>query len=128
MPAAYYTPMSRHALRYRCKYPDGPKRDVDTWNAADAALNALGDRDRFMALLKAHLLNYISPDLFYAYESVTLHTTPRFAYSDWCIPAQLARPRMLLHSFSSQLRDGTVISFGGPAPETVKAFEKNGTV
>lgn len=46
MPAAYYTPMSRHALRYRCKYPDGPKRDVDTWNAADAALNALGDRDR----------------------------------------------------------------------------------
>ena len=86
----------------RFYWKDYPEELADHWTLFSYAqgLLDLGDRDRFMALLKAHLLNYISPDLFYAYESVTLHTTPRFAYSDWCIPAQLVLPQMLLASFN----------------------------
>ena len=46
MPKFFYTEMARHALRYRCKCPKGPKRDKDTWSAADTALNRLSDYDR----------------------------------------------------------------------------------
>ena len=76
-----------------------------------------------MALLRSHLLNYISPDLFYAYETVTVSGSPRRAWSDWCVPAQLALPRMLLWSFAYTTREGAELRWGGPAPADAALFE-----
>lgn len=46
MPERYYTSHVRHVLRYYCKNPDGPVRDVDSWNACHAVLKRLSDSDR----------------------------------------------------------------------------------
>lgn len=102
----------------RLYWPDYPEELADHWTLYSYArgLLELGDRERFMKVLRAHWVNYVSPDLFYAYESVTLKGSPRFGYSDWCVPAQLVLPLILLGSFSYTTWEGRVISWNGPDP------------
>ena len=50
MAERYYTSMCRHVLRYYCKNPDGPSRDVESWNAVHAVLNRLSDSEREIVL------------------------------------------------------------------------------
>jgi hypothetical protein len=64
----------------------------------------------------------MSPDLFYAYESVTIKGSSRFGYSDWCIPAQLVLPQMLLASFSYTTYDGEVVNWNGPTENVLTSF------
>ena len=42
--------MCRHVLRYYCKNPNGPARDVESWNAVHAVLNRLSDSEREIVL------------------------------------------------------------------------------
>lgn len=103
----------------RLYWTEYPEELADHWTVFSYArgLMELGDRRRFMKLFRSHLVNYISPDLFYAYESVTVRGEPRFGYSDWCVPAQLALPLMLLASFSYTDWNGDITEWGGPDAE-----------
>ena len=96
---------------------DYPEELADHWTAASYArgLLELGDREHYMRFLQSHFDNYMSPDLFYAYESVTVKGAPRLAYSDWCIPAQLVLPQMLLWSWHYTTWEGSSVEWGGPA-------------
>ena len=108
----------------RLYWPEAVCEVADHWTVCAYARGLLecGEKERFMALLRSHLLDYISPDLFYAYETVTVAGSPRRAWSDWCVPAQLALPRILLWSFSYTARDGKELRWGGPAPGDVARF------
>ena len=110
----------------RFYWHDYPEELTDHWTVASCAqgLLELRDKKRYMALLEAHLCSYISPDLFYAYESVTVKGDPRLAYSDWCIPAQLALPRMLMWSFNYTAYDGETLNWGGPSQSCVEGFQR----
>lgn len=108
----------------RFYWPEYPEELADHWTLFSYAkgLMELKDKSRFMKLLRAHLVNYMSPDLFYAYESVTIKGSPRFGYSDWCIPAQLVLPQMLLASFSYTTYDGEVVNWNGPTENVLTSF------
>ena len=102
-----------------------PEELADHWTVTSYArgLLELNDRARYMKLLRNHIMNYISPDLFYAYESVTIKGSPRLAYSDWCIPAQLALPQMLLWAAAFRSREGELRLWGGADAEIAAEFE-----
>lgn len=108
----------------RFYWPEYPEELADHWTLFSYAkgLMELKDKSRFMKLLRAHLVNYMSPDLFYAYESVTIKGAPRFGYSDWCIPAQLVLPQMLLASFGYTTYNGEVVNWNGPDENVLKSF------
>ncbi|MBQ6474278.1 MAG: hypothetical protein IJJ33_20010 [Victivallales bacterium] len=84
-----------------------PEETADHWTIASYARGLLqyGERERFQRLLANHFSNYVSPDLYYAYESVTVNGKTRHAYGDWCVPAQLALPQMLAWSQTFQPYD-----------------------
>ena len=92
---------------------------VDNWPIASYARGLLeyGERDRFMLLLKSQLENYMSPDVFTAYEQESTDESPRTAIAPFCVPVQLAFPRMLAWSFHYTRWDGNVIEYGGPLGE-----------
>ena len=75
---------------------------VDNWPIASYARGLLeyGERERFMRLMDAQLENYLSPDIFTAYEQETADGAPRTARAPFCVPVQLAYPRMLAWSFN----------------------------
>ena len=77
-----------------------PALCADNWPIASYghALADLGERDRLERVIHGHYLNHQSRDTFTAYESVEIDTAAPFrkAVTDWCVPAQLAYPRMLL--------------------------------
>ena len=108
----------------RFYWPEYPEELADHWTLFSYArgLMALKDKSRFMKLLRAHLVNYMSPDLFYAYESVTINGSPRFGYSDWCVPAQLVLPQMLLATFSYTTFNGETVNWNGPDKEVLDSF------
>ena len=73
---------------------------VDDWPIASygIGLAALGEHRRLAKVIHGHYLYDMSPDTFTAYESVDAAIDgdgPRRAFTDWCVPAQLAYPRML---------------------------------
>ncbi len=74
---------------------------ADNWPIASygIALARLGETTRLERILHAHYLHHQSRDTFTAYESVELESKGpvRHAVTDWCVPAQLAYPRLLLH-------------------------------
>ena len=109
----------------RLYWPEAVCEVADHWTVCAYARGLLecGEKERFMALLRSHLLDYISPDLFYAYETVTVSGSPRRAWSDWCVPAQLALPRMLLWSFVYTTREGAEHRWGGPDPAVAALFD-----
>lgn len=74
---------------------------VDNWPIASYARGLLeyGERERFNRLMNAQLENYLSPDVFTAYEQETIDGDPRIARAPFCVPVQLAFPRMLAWSF-----------------------------
>ena len=74
---------------------------VDNWPIASYARGLLeyGERERFNRLMEAQLENYLSPDVFTAYEQETTDNDPRTARAPFCVPVQLAFPRMLAWSF-----------------------------
>ena len=74
---------------------------VDNWPIASYARGLLeyGERERFSRLMNAQLENYLSPDVFTAYEQETTDGDPRVARAPFCVPVQLAFPRMLAWSF-----------------------------
>ncbi len=73
---------------------------ADGWPIASYgyALADLGERVRLEKTIHGHYLNHQSRDTFTAYESVEIDGggACRRAVTDWCVPAQLAYPRMLL--------------------------------
>ncbi len=89
---------------------------VDNWPIASYARGLLeyGEKERFMRLLEAQLKNYMSPDVFTAYEQETIEGEPRHAFAPFCVPVQLAFPRMLAWSFSYTKWNGETIRWGGP--------------
>lgn len=84
---------------------------LDNWPIAAYARGLLeyGEFDRFRLLLENHLHNYMSPDLFIAYEQVFIDGNPRRSRTPACTPALLAFPRMLAWSFSYTKWDGTIV-------------------
>ena len=92
------------------------RRAVDNWPIASYARGLLeyGEKERFMRLLEAQLKNYMSPDVFTAYEQETIEGNSRHAFAPFCVPVQLAFPRMLAWSFCYTKWDGETISWGGP--------------
>ncbi len=77
-----------------------PALCADNWPIASygIALADLGERERLERVIHSHYLHHQSRDTFTAYESVELDTEApcRRAVTDWCVPAQLAYPRLLL--------------------------------
>lgn len=78
-------------------WPDGADW-LDNWPIASYAKGLLeyGDRERFERVLNGHRRYYQTQDTFTAYESIQRTGSPRLAATDWCVPAQLALPLMLL--------------------------------
>ena len=72
-----------------------------------------GDIAHFHQMLEAHASLYMCQDLFTCYES-ELPGTPMKAYTDWCVPAQLAFPRLLKMCTSFTTCKGEVIAPGVP--------------
>ena len=61
-----------------------------------AALARLGEKARLERVIKGHLHYHLTHDTFTAYENVDAQVEGvRRAFTDWCVPAQLAYPRML---------------------------------
>lgn len=71
---------------------------LDNWPIASLAKGMLeyGARERFEEILNGHRNFYQTQDTFTAYECISRSGDPRPAMTDWCIPAQLALPLMLL--------------------------------
>jgi hypothetical protein len=68
--------------------------DWPLWSIAAADLRA-GRMERFNLAWQGHLALHISPDTLIGYEQVNAFGSPRRAYADFCIPAQLTVPRLL---------------------------------
>jgi hypothetical protein len=68
--------------------------DWTLWSIAAADLRA-GRMERFNLAWQGHLALHISPDTLIGYEQVNAFGSPRRAYADFCIPAQLTVPRLL---------------------------------
>ncbi len=81
---------------------------VDNWPIASYTRGLLeyGERERFNRLMEAQLENYLSPDVFTAYEQETTNGEPHTARAPFCVPVQLAFPRMLAWSFHYARWDG----------------------
>lgn len=90
---------------------------LDDWPICSyaRALLELGEHERFLRTLKGHARHHQTPDTFTAYEQVYQNGNPRLAAADWCVPCQLALPRMLAWSFSYTTRNGKRVQLGGPA-------------
>ncbi|MBT3378276.1 MAG: hypothetical protein HN742_38490 [Lentisphaerae bacterium] len=75
-------------------------RSFDDWPICSYAegLLKLGETERFLAVMNGHARHHHTQDTFTAYEAVCRDGSPRRARSDWCVPAQLALPRMLAWS------------------------------
>ena len=76
---------------------DGYGPVYDHWPLLSYAqgLLEINETERFDRTLNAHFYNYQSRDTFTAYETVSREGNPRYAVSDWCVPAQLTLPVML---------------------------------
>lgn len=80
---------------------------LDDWPIASygIALADLGEHKRLERVIHGHYMLHQSQDTFTAYESVDADngpTSPRHAFTDWCVPAQLAYPRMLIRLYNAQ--------------------------
>jgi len=98
-------------------YP-GISRRLDDWPICSyaRALLEMEDRERFMKTLNGHARHHHAADTFTAYEQVEIEGDPRLAAADWCVPCQLALPRLLAWSIQYQKRDGSVLKWDGPIP------------
>jgi len=87
-------------------------RSFDDWPICSYArgLLELGETERFLTVLRGHAKHHHTQDTFTAYEAVQRDGDPRRACTDWCVPAQLALPRMLAWSFTYTKRDGTAVA------------------
>ncbi|NMA43285.1 MAG: hypothetical protein GX946_07870 [Oligosphaeraceae bacterium] len=101
-------------FNFRAAFPSLTKMApfcIDNWPIASygIALANLGERQRLHQVIHSHYLYDLSPDTFTAYESIDAEIegdTPRRAFTDWCVPVQLAYPRMLSR-YSRMLQDNT---------------------
>lgn len=84
-------------------------QNFDDWPICSYArgLLELGENERFLTVLRGHAGHHHTQDTFTSYEAVSREGDPRRARSDWCVPSQLALPRMLAWSFTYTKRDGT---------------------
>lgn len=91
---------------------------LDDWPICSyaKALLELGETERFQRVLNGHATLHSTPDTFTAYEQVYQNGSPRQAAADWCVPSQLALPRMLAWSFDYTTRQGETLRLGGPRP------------
>jgi len=84
----------------------------DDWPICSYAkgLLRLGEHRRFLNVLRGHAMHHQTRDTFTAYEIVHASGAPRRAWSDWCVPAQVALPRMLAWAQDA----GLLQELGGP--------------
>jgi len=77
-------------------YPFQYLLSLDHWPLFSLGRGLLeyGDVPHFKEILRGHATLYMAQDIFTCYESC-LPGNPMRAYSDWCVPAQLAFPRLL---------------------------------
>lgn len=89
---------------------------VDNWPIASYARGLLeyGEKERFHRLLQAQLNHNMSPDVYTAYEQETIEGDPRRAFAPFCVPVQLAFPRMLAWSYRYTTWAGETLSWGPP--------------
>ena len=77
---------------------EGIPPGIDNWPIADyaAGLALLGEKERLRKVIQGHWNYAMCHDVFTAYEWSECKGAPRRAYTDWCVPVQLAFPRMLM--------------------------------
>ena len=92
-------------FHYKAAFPEGspeadavPEFGCNHWPiySYGQALAVLGEKDRLCKLIECHYFNYQSRDTFTAYEGIDADSVVRRAITDWCVPAQLVYPRLLL--------------------------------
>ena len=95
----------------------GERRETDNWPMASYARGLLeyGMFDRFERLMKSHFENYLSDDVFTAYEQVFNEGDPRKAAAPACVPVQLLLPRMAAWRWRYRKWSGAELMFNGSA-------------